>query len=229
MGEMTVKLNKTDRKILESYKNVCEGLSDYLGDGYELVLYSLESFEHSAIKVINGYHTGCVEGDPLSEQTVSILTRIQEMRGPGYMSYLSKDKRGEPLKSSTIAVKGEGSKIIGLLCINFYMNTPLSHLLELFLPAQAAAGKEQPQHIEQLVDNVDDMIFQTVKEVLAQVREDHRIIAANKNKEVIGRLYLRGIFNLKDAVIKVADQLGISKNTVYMHVRNLNKEIQNTD
>ena len=58
-----VKLNSRDRLILESYKAVLDGLADYLGSGYEIVLHSLENFEHSVIKIINGEHTGRKEGE----------------------------------------------------------------------------------------------------------------------------------------------------------------------
>ena len=47
----------------------------------------------------------------------------------------------------------------------------------------------------------------------------------NKNKEIVTALYKKGIFNLKDSVIKVAGRLNISKNTVYMHIRNLKNEL----
>lgn len=46
----------------------------------------------------------------------------------------------------------------------------------------------------------------------------------NQNKEIVIRLYDQGIFNLKDSVIKIADRLGISKNTIYLHIRNHKKE-----
>ena len=45
----------------------------------------------------------------------------------------------------------------------------------------------------------------------------------NKNKEIVAILYQKGIFNLKDSVITIANHLGISKNTAYMHIRNMNK------
>ena len=35
-------LTEIDRAILSSYKRMCDGLSDYLGSGYEFVLHSLE-------------------------------------------------------------------------------------------------------------------------------------------------------------------------------------------
>ena len=40
--------------------------------------------------------------------------------------YFSTNVKGEPLKSTTIPVKGEKDRIIGLLCINFYMNTTMA-------------------------------------------------------------------------------------------------------
>ena len=46
----------------------------------------------------------------------------------------------------------------------------------------------------------------------------------NKNKEIIAMLNEKGIFNFKDSVVKIADMMGISKNTVYMHIRNIGKK-----
>ena len=60
-------LSETDRLILRSYCQMLDGLSHYLGDSYELVLHSLEDYNHSAIKVINGFHTGRTEGAPITD------------------------------------------------------------------------------------------------------------------------------------------------------------------
>lgn len=50
------------------------------------------------------------------------------------------------------------------------------------------------------------------------------IHTTNKNKEIIRILFDKGIFHIKDSVVQVAEILGISKNTVYMHLRNLSDE-----
>ena len=54
--------------------------------------------------------------------------------------------------------------------------------------------------------------------------EDKGISTANRNKEIISRLYKKGVYNMKDAVSRTAEILGISKNTVYLHLRNLEQE-----
>ena len=77
--------------------------------------------------------------------------------------------------------------------------------------------------IESFAQDVDELIAEAVSEILEEVMDDPEITAINKNKEIVIRLEEKGIFNIKDAVVKVADQLEISKNTVYMHLRNLRK------
>ena len=44
-----IELTPTDRQILNSYALMLDGLGAYLGEGYELVLHSLESLDHSVI------------------------------------------------------------------------------------------------------------------------------------------------------------------------------------
>ena len=73
MKDHHVKLTETDREILKSYSTMLEGLSMYLGEGYELVLHSLEDYSSSAVKVIHGLHTGRTEGAPLTDLALDLL------------------------------------------------------------------------------------------------------------------------------------------------------------
>ena len=52
---------------------------------------------------------------------------------------------------------------------------------------------------------------------------DSSVSSSNKNKEIIRLLYQQGIFNLKDSVQITSQKLNLSKNTVYLHLRNLEK------
>lgn len=217
MVELSESLTPTDKVILESYKHLCEGLSEYIGEGYEIVLHSLEDYNHSVIKIINGYHTGRSEGAPITDFALSMLGKIETQKGKGYITYLTRNKQGEPLKSSTITIQGEGGRIIGLLCINFYLNTPLNHILQNFYPPMG-----NHTETERFVDNTEELILAAIEEVRKEVISDPTVSGINKNKEIVTRLHGRGVFNLKDAVVKTADFLGISKNTVYMHLRNIN-------
>lgn len=200
MKSPEVQFTPEDRLILDSYCQMLDGLAQYLGTGYELVLHSLEDLEHSAIRVMNS-HTGRSEGAPITELALTMLGRIHAQTQGDTVCYSSTNRDGKPLRSCTIAIRGSEQRIIGLLCINFYMDTPLSQLLETISPAQS-----QPV-AETYVQNSTE----TDAEGLAG--------SVLRNREIVSKLYASGIFNIKDAVIQVADSLNISKNTVYLHLR----------
>lgn len=219
MGDFSVVFTQEDYCILESYKIMVEGLADYLGEGYELVLHSLENLDCSVIKIINGYYTGRHEGSPITDLALSMLAKIERTPDTNYISYFNYNKKGEPLKSATIVIRGHKNKVIGLLCINFYMNTSVFDFFHNFTNTQIQDTNTGMS--EKFVENVQDLITETVFEIREEVQNDITVSSLNKNKEIVTLLYNKGIFNLKDGVIKVAELLGISKNTVYMHIRNL--------
>lgn len=212
-----MKLTNIDKKILESYIPVLEGLADYLSDCFEFALHSLEDYEHSVICIINGHHTGRTVGAPITDLALRMLDEIS--RGhEGHIVYFGRNAKGEPLKSSTIAIHGENDRIIGLLCVNMYLNAPLSGLLAALSPGYGAnlAGGVP----ESFAQNSTDLIRTALEEERQRVLNDNGIPPSNKNKMIVEGLYARGIFRLKEAVVTVADMMGISKNTIYMHIRN---------
>lgn len=215
-----IALTNTDRAILESYRSMLDGLSDYLGPGYELVLHSLEDLDRSAIKVINGHYTGRQEGAPITDLVMEMLAQIRES-GSGHQSmvYFNRDKKGAPVRCATIPVTGEGGRLIGLLCMNFHMDMPLCQFVD-------SLTKIQGTHrvMETYAATSDELIDSVLEAAKTQVIHDVTITAANRNKAIITLLYQKDIFNLKDAVVKVANRLGISKNTVYLHLRNLGEQ-----
>lgn len=219
MGMISVSLTPADRMILESYKAMAEGLSDYLGSSYEIVLHSLENVSHSVIKILNGYHTNRREGAPITDLALEMLSYINTTGGePPYVSYFTRNKKNEPLKSTTIALRGEGNHIIGLLCINFYLNTTLTDFISPLCPPQPQILNSSPESFSEDIGDLVDTFVHRIKE---EVYLDNSISANQKNCAIVSELYKKGIFSLKDSVVRVADLLGISKNTVYLHLRNL--------
>ena len=71
-----MKLTAIDKIILDSYASMVEALSGYLGSAYEISLHSLEDYNHSVIRIMNGYHSGRTEGAPLTDLAINMLKRI---------------------------------------------------------------------------------------------------------------------------------------------------------
>lgn len=216
-----VKLNSRDRLILESYKAVLDGLAEYLGNGYEIVLHSLENFEHSVIKIINGEHTGRKEGAPITDLALNMLGEIQRKNLSSHICYFTNNAKGEPLKSATIAIRGTENKPIGLICINFYLNTPLSDFLPAMMPHELLQENFEAVPVR---EHTAEGIKKAVGKAKERVSANAAILPSLRNREVVALLEEEGIFQIKDSVHVVAECLGVSKNTVYLHLRTIRQK-----
>lgn len=217
MAYQSVDLTLVDQEILNSYSNMIEGLACYLGEGYEIVLHSLENYEHSVINIINGSHTGRKIGAPITDLALNMLEKI-ENTDKDYITYFSTNKKGEPAEIDDDCDSRRKSAESPPVCMNLYMNTSLNDFVKTLVPADA--GLLGQPAMENFADNSDELIESTLRSIRERVMNDASIAPSNKNKMIVMGLDDYGIFNIKDAVIKVANLLDISKNTVYMHLRN---------
>lgn len=213
-----IELTPIDRIILSSYQNCLDGMADYLGSGYEFVLHSLENLDRSVIKIINGYYTGRTEGAPITDLAMKMLKEIENENSNLYKSYFTKNRKGAPLKSTTIGIRGETGNIIGLLCINFYLETSFADIISNFIPSDkkntTILNENYPSSIDELVSNV-------VSEIKDAVVNDPAIPPGRKKREMVKHLNDQGYFSLKDSVPQAAEILEVSKTTIYMHLRKI--------
>lgn len=221
-----MKLTPTDHLILNTCKQILEGFSAYLGTGYEIVLHSLEDYDHAAIKVLNGFHSGRSEGAPITSMALNILGKVKKNDDPAkaYI-YQNTSHAGEPIHACTIPVLGEKGRIIGLICMNFYLNTPFYEIMKTcFLQMQPP---EQDFPRESFSQNTQQLVQTALEKAKVAVYSDPSISAANKNKKIIEDLLESNIFTLKNSVDITAKYLGLSKNTVYLHIRNAKQQLRN--
>lgn len=221
-----IELTPCDRAIFASYKIMVQGLATFLGSACEIVLHSLEDLNTSAIKVINGHYSGRAEGAPITDLALEMLQKIKHNKNhdEGYV-YLNHTKSGSPIRAATIPVIGEKKRIIGLLCINFYMDIPLSSFMSDMLQiTETLQSEHQPLQTETFSNNSEELISVQIDRIRHDVYLDASVSASNKNKAIIARMYQMNLFDFKDTVLLAAKSLGISRNTVYLHLRNLQCE-----
>ena len=213
-----MKLTEVDRKVLASYGDLMDGLAAYLGSGCEIVLHSLENLDKSVIKIVNGEHTGRNAGAPITNLAFEMLKKLQADKGDTHITYFTRNSKGEPLKSATIAIMGERKRIIGLLCLNYYLNTPLQTVLSAFGANENAtpAGRQ-----EIFSKTQSELLDEAILQAQSAVYMDATVLPSLKNKRIVEQLHKQGFFKMKNSVAEVAQKLGISKNTVYLHIRNI--------
>lgn len=216
-----ITLTEVDKIILESYKKVVLNLGKYLGNGYEIILHSLENLEHSIIENVNGHYSNRKNGGTITDLALSILNKIEKEGTYSQNYYINKIRNDLIIKSSTIPILGENNRIIGLICINFYTNISLMDFIHNFIQDVEFSSLNFNETKETFTENTDVLIETVLNEVKSNIINDLDIPYSCRNKEIIRQLYDKGIFKIKNSVIKVAKLLGISKNTVYLHIRNL--------
>ncbi|EYU13901.1 MULTISPECIES: helix-turn-helix transcriptional regulator [Photorhabdus] len=213
------KLSQNDEIILASYSSMLDALSEYFGSSYEFVLHRLDNLDKSVIKIVNGHYTGRDVGAPITDLALNMLAKINDSSAKkDYICYQGTTKNDEPLHSSTILIRGEYKNPIALICINFYLNTPMYKFFsEIF---NRHNENESIIMTENFATDVDETIREAIYKAKSQVEHSKESISASqKNKSIIELLYNDGIFKLKGAVPAVSRTLGIAKNTVYMHLK----------
>ncbi|WP_040976050.1 helix-turn-helix transcriptional regulator [Necropsobacter massiliensis] len=211
-----------DRIILNSYVAVVEGVSALIGSHCEIVLHSLEDLEHSAICIANGHNTHRKVGSPITDFALKSLRSMhtENVSKP----YFTRAKGNGLMKSVTIAIRNKNRRIIGLLCININLDVPVSQFLQALMPTT------QPNQAPEVnfASSVEELVAQTIEQTIEEVTADRQVSNNNKNRQIVLSLYEKGIFDIKDAIHLVAERLDISRHTVYLYIRQIKQEQEET-
>lgn len=205
-----------EKIILKSYEAVVDGLASLIGPFCEIVLHSLEDLNTSAIKIANGENTGRQVGSPITDLALKMLKDIEGSERNFSRSYFTRAKGGVFMKSITIAIRNGDNRVIGLLCINVNLDAPFSQVLQSFMPTQDA--KDAASSVN-FASDVEELVDQTVERTIEDINADKSVSNNTKNRQIVMELYDKGIFDIKDAINRVADRLNISKHTVYLYIR----------
>ncbi|WP_162046782.1 transcriptional regulator [Vibrio taketomensis] len=206
------RLTQSDLDILNSMKSVVDGIARMYGEHTEVALHSLDVDSPAIIKIANGHITARDEGAPITNLALIKLKEGKDVSD----SYLSKTTSGKTLHSITTIIRNPNHEPIGLLCINVDMDAPLQSFIKTLLPPTT-----ETQSPETFAKNIDETIESTIESVKSEVWLSSEITPAKRNREVVTRLHDLGVFKMKDAVMMVANQLGISKDTIYLYLRGL--------
>lgn len=218
MTQTFIPFTDEDHAILASYFPIADGLGALLGEHCEIVLHSLEFLEHSAIYIVNGHNTGRTIGSPLTDRALHSLHHMQT--DSVSQPYFTRAKGGKLMKSVTIAIRNARQHVIGFICINLNLDVPVSQFLSSFL-----APTEQENSVN-FASSVEELVAQTVELVIDEVVHNPQVSNHNKNRQIVCKLYEKGIFDIKDAINLVAERLDISRHTVYLYIRNAKQEVE---
>ena len=223
LKKLAVELTAADRSVLESYKSIVDGIALFMGSYCEVALHSLEYPDKAVIRIINSHHTGREVGSALTDHGVQLLRDFQAHKIQQTSCYTTISSQGEPMRSVFTVITNEG-RAIGLLGINFNMKIPFSELISTFSLFNNCAQPVAGESHYSASNSIEDLVHNAVSSVVRKISSDVSIPNHEKNKYIVFGLHENGIFDIKGSVILVADELHLSKFTIYSYIRELKEK-----
>jgi predicted transcriptional regulator YheO len=207
----------------EFAKRVAKGIAGQFGRNCEVVIHDLrgEDTEHSIIAIENGHVTGRSVGDGPSHIVLESLKG-----GPDApedrVSYLTKTSDGRVLRSTTLYIRDDEGKVIGLMGINYdiSMMVAVDEVLRDFTGTDI-----QTVEPEAISRNVADLLDELLEHSVRIVGKPTTLMSKDDKIRAIKFLDDNGAFLITKSGPKVCQYFGISTYTLYSYL----DEIRNSE
>lgn len=191
-------------------------ISEMFGNKCEVVISDIDNPDEAIMSIYNGHVTGRKIGDPLTTKSEELIERSIGGYNINYKKTNKKIKK--EIKSSTIVTNAFGRNIS--FCINFDCDEYVQIQAELkkFL----SMGNEAYREFE----NYDNGELVEQKLMVEVEKMGKSIISMNKNDRIdlIRNLKNAGVFKIQKSVPYIAEQLGVSRYTIYNYLNEIEKE-----
>jgi predicted transcriptional regulator YheO len=105
--------------MLQQYTILVDFLGQVLGPDYEVVLHDLSSMSNSIVAIANGHVSGREVGAPLTSLALTMMSDKRYLNKDFHVNYNGMTKENKILRSSTMYIKDDLGKLVGMLCVNF--------------------------------------------------------------------------------------------------------------
>ncbi len=192
---------------------LAKGISGHFGENCEVVIHDLtEDEEHTIIYIENGHVTGRKVGDGPSHIVLESRNRKPEEL-KDRVNYLTQTEDGRMLKSTTIYIRDNDGKVVGIFAINYDITNYI--MMDYSLKSLIGTNDEKPERITKDVNSLlDDLIEQSVKLVNKPVSQMNR----EDKIKAVKFLQDKGAFLITKSGDKVSRFFGISKFTLYNYI-----------
>lgn len=204
------------KSLIDFYTRLAHGIAEQFGPNCEVIVHDLQSndMDHSIIAIENGHISGRQVGDGPSHIVLESLKHSGEDL-EDKLSYLTKTKDGKILKSSTIYIRDDNNKIIGIFGINY----DISLMLAMEDQLHAITGtSEENKESEPVSLNVGDILDELIDQSLRAVGKPVALMNKEDKVKFVKQLNDAGAFLITKSGPKVCQFLGISKYTLYSYL-----------
>lgn len=215
---------------LAQYTALVKFLGAALGPDYEIVLHDINGKDQSVAAIANGRISGRNVGAPLTDKALRFIADKTYQDHDFLCNYTGRSKDERTLRASTMFIKDDGGRLIGMLCINFdpsrYQKAS-QDILKLCGLGNEIVLDDADLHPAGEVENFSDSIAEVTDTVLKRYLKDGippERLTQEEKMAIVKQLEERGIFLLKGAVNEVASRLHCSAASIYRYLGKINKQ-----
>ena len=202
-------------------KRMAKGLAGQFGQNCEVVIHDLrgKDLEHSIIAIENGHVTGRSIGDGPSHIVLESLKGDPKML-QDRISYLTRTSDGRVLKSTTLFIRDDEDRVIGILGINY----DISMLVSLEGSLRDFTGQDRlTSEPEAISRNVADLLDELLERSVSLVGKPTAMMSKDDKIRAIRFLDDNGAFLITKSGPKVCQYFGISTYTLYSYLDEIRK------
>ena len=203
-------------KDFEFAARAAKGIAGQFGRNCEVVIHDLRGgdTEHSIIAIENGHVTGRSVGDGPSHIVLESLKETSESL-EDRVSYLTKTSDGRVLRSTTIFIRDEDGKVIGLMGINY----DISMLVAVDGVIRDLTGTDtQTSEPESISRNVADLLDELLEQSVRLIGKPTALMSKDDKIRAIKFLDDSGAFLVTKSGPKVCEYFRISTYTLYSYL-----------
>ncbi|MFA5006912.1 MAG: PAS domain-containing protein [Candidatus Izemoplasmatales bacterium] len=209
-----------NRSLLAKYFPVADFIAQINGPTCEAIVHDLSDLQHSIVYIVNGHLSGRAVGGSITKYAFDLIMKNEDKSRDAFINYTGTNERtGKILRSSTLFIRNERRETVGLLCVNVDV-TDLMRLresLDGLIMVQATAAAE-PERFDVSADEIVDDIL---RGALPESGPDYARSSPADKKDLVARLAGKGVFKFKGSIGRVATLLGISPQTLYRYLKEL--------
>lgn len=203
--------------IFDRYIQLADVLGQMFQNVLEVVIHDFNDLDQAIIHIVNGHISGRSKGGAVSE--INLRRLLEQDQFPDVLvNFASRNSRGQPLKSSSLAIRDDQGKLIGAFCLHFDLSQfeQIQKFLDFFLNAKVDSfvgindfGATQP-HDEDIKSEIEAWLLKKGLYAAQLSYKDKQMI--------VSHLYRRGCFNKKGAIPIVANVLQLTRQCIYNYL-----------
>lgn len=209
--------SKEHGPILAHYVNMAQVLGEMFAPILETVVHDLRKPENSIIAIYNGDLTGREVGDAAT----NLGRRLLEGDFPDVLiGYENESPNGQKLKSSSLAIRDQDGSLVGVLGLNMNVSyfEQFGSFIEQFIAGQKSDHVSSPERFKSTPNGMStpkEDIRQAINRYITSHNWNAQTLSYSDKREIVEHLYANGYFKSRGAVTIIADELGLTRPSVY--------------